>query len=153
MVPSGATLPNTNFAALNKVSDTNKVYYTLDYDATTDETADWTFPAGDTAPTTVNIDLYWIATGGTTTQSVAWDVTQDGVGNDEVWDAAGTTVNLTGSLVATGDINRITLAGTSAEFGADELVHIRVTRDANGTNNVDSLASDAKLLGVIIRLE
>ena len=143
--PRGASLPNANFAALNKVVGTNIVYYVLDYDQTTSEAAYFLVPVGDAAPSAVAIDIFWTAAAGTGT--VTWSIIQDGTVNDDVLDAVGTTVSGTDTLIAAGDTHLVSITGTASEFKANGITTLKVSRDI-----ADSLTADARLLGIIIRM-
>lgn len=148
LLPEGARLPNSNFAALNKVVGTNIVYYALDCDQTTAESAYWLIPTGDTAPTSVAIDIFWTAASGS--GGVRWDIIQDGTVDNDVLDAAGTTVSVSDTLSAAGDTHRISVTGTAAEFKANGITAVKIARAPSHVD--DTLAADARILGVIIRL-
>lgn len=123
--------------------------YTLDFDATADEYAQWTvWMPDDWDGGTVTAKFCWTAASGT--GDVIWALQGRSYANDDAIDQAwGTAQTVTDTLLATGDIHYtsetgdITLAGTPA---AGELVQLRVYRDADAAG--DTLAADARLIAV-----
>jgi hypothetical protein len=127
--------------------------YHLDFDQTNQEFAQATVVMpSDWNGGTVTATFYWTATG-TSTNSVVWECQGRSYGDletiDQSWgtpqeiaDAHSATAN---QVQITSATPAITLAGTPA---AGELVQFRVARDpANGS---DTLAADARLIGVLI---
>jgi hypothetical protein len=155
LTASGMIPATTNGAAQNKnVAVTNvQNYYTLDFDATTQEFAhavvampsDWN--AG-----TVTASFYWTATG-TSTAPVEWalqgrayadlETIDQAYGTEQVVSDAHSATALQVQITAA--TPAITLAGTPA---ASELVMFRVKRNVASAN--DTLAVDAMLLGCMI---
>lgn len=150
LTPGGATLPNTNFAALNKKTGTNKTILRLDFDDDngTDQCVYWERPALASNASSVNFDIAWMADAATGT-TVEFDITQDGTGNDEVWDAAGTTVTITDTLIATTDTHYATVAGTIGEWQANESVNVKLCLD----EDQGDLADVVSVLWLRVRVE
>jgi hypothetical protein len=127
--------------------------YSLDFDASTEEYAEWTVAMpSDWNAGTITAIFYWTHGATTTNFAVIWGLQGGSYGNDdsidlawgtaqEVTDTGGTTndVYISGSTAA------ITLANTPA---ANEFVQLRVYRKAAAAG--DTLAVDAKLLGVMV---
>lgn len=157
LTPGGATLPNTAFAAVNKKTGTNKTILLGDFDdgsGTALETLEWEVPVGPTAPSSVTFIVTWFTDSCVDSKAVVWDIVQDGVANDEPWDAAGTTVTGTGTVPASctnTDKLETMITGTVSEFGASESVHIKLTRDTD--DGADTLVGDARVLYVEVRFE
>lgn len=134
-------------------SSTNDVMIrTLDFDASTDESAQITIPMPKSWDEgTVTVQFIWYAPGGT--GNVVWGCAARAFSDDDLFDAAfGTAVTVTDAVTATTDImesaftSAITIAGTPA---AEDLVIYKFYRDAD--NAADTLATDAKLIAVRIK--
>lgn len=134
-------------------SATNDVMIrTLDFDASTDESAQITIPMPKSWDEgTVTVQFIWYAPGGT--GNVVWGCAARAFSDDDLFDAAfGTAVTVTDAVTATTDImesaftSAITIAGTPA---AEDLVIFKFYRDAD--NGSDTLATDAKLIAVRIK--
>jgi hypothetical protein len=141
----------TGCAANAKVeTGTNKLnYYALDFDAATQEYAEWSvIMPSDYNAGTVTAVFYWTAASGS--GDVVWGLQAMSGGNDDALDIAyGTAQEVTDTLIAAGDVHvtaatsAITIAGTPA---AGDFVNFRVYRKA--ADGADTLAADARLLGV-----
>ena len=136
-------------AAAQVEAATNDVnYWVLDFDASTDESAWWTFVLPDDYNGgTITATLYWTAASGTATHASYWGIAGYSFGNDDAIDVAmGTAATGNDALIAAGDVHTmafgaLTLGGTPA---AGEMCTIRLTRDAN--NGSDNLAADARMM-------
>lgn len=149
----GATIPTTSgAAAATKVeSSTNKQnMYVVDFDASTDERAEWTFVMPDNYDGgTITAKFYWQTTA--TSGDVIWAIQGRSYGDAETIDQAyGTAVTVTDTASGTAAQNlisaataAITLSGTPA---GGELVQIRAYRDADAGG--DTMSADARLIGV-----
>jgi hypothetical protein len=149
------TAPQTGYASVNRTVGTNFVYYTADFDQSTDEEASWQFMVPDSLDSTADlvVTIMWTAAGGTAAQKADWEVSTVGLGDDAVFDSAtGTATTINDALIATGDLHVTTTGNiTSANHGwtAGEFVVFKVRRDADDATN-DTLAADAKLVNVKI---
>lgn len=152
LTAAGGWPSTTGGCAANTLNEygTNDVdLYSLDFDASTQEYAQWTVWMPDNwDASTVTFKPVWSAASGS--GDVIWALQGRAYANDDAIDAAwGTAQTSTDTLTATGDIcygpesGAITLAGTPA---AGELVQFRVYRDAD--DGVDALDADAQLLGL-----
>lgn len=153
------TLPNSNFAAFNKIAGTNASWSVLDFDATTGESAYFSFqlPNGITVGTTT-LDLVWLCSTGyvaTTSDGVAWDITNRYPDADEVLDATTTPSENTNAAntttTANGDLVIQSVTITTTGWAAGDFVYFEITRDVADGN--DDLAADARLLGVHLRIQ
>jgi hypothetical protein len=133
---------------------TNKEnYYTLDFDAATTESAEWTVAMpSDWDASTITAVFYWMHGGTTTNFGVTWALDAYSFGDSDAGDAAfGTQQHIPDTGGTTSDVYisdatpAITVGGTPA---AGELVQFRVQRLPNDGD--DSMAVDAKLLGVML---
>lgn len=133
-------------------STTNKVMLrTLDFDQSTDEFAQICIPMPKSwNEGTITVQFIWTAT---TTGNVVWGCQGVALSDDDVIDAAfGTAQTVTDGVTAANDLmesaftSAITIAGTPA---AEDLVVLQFYRDAD--NGSDTLAADAKLIGVRIK--
>ena len=126
---------------------------TLDFDATTQEYAQFSFPMPKSwNEGTVTFKAYWSHPATTTNFGVVWGLQAVAVSNDdaiaaaygtaqEVTDTGGTTDD----LYVTSESSAITIAGTPA---AEDLVFFRVYRKPS--DGGDTLAVDARLHGVVV---
>ena len=150
-IPASAMVAQTtNGAAVGSTETaTNDIMRsTLDFDAATIEYAQFQIALGNSwNEGTVTVQFYWEAAN---TGDVVWGAQGVCISDDDVLDAAfGTAQTVTDSVTAVGDLMvssataAITLAGTPT---AGDLTILRVYR--NATSGSDTLAVDAKLLGV-----
>lgn len=123
--------------------------YVMDFDQSSDEYAQISIAMPtDWDGSTITAQFYW--TSGTT-GAVVWGIQGqsygDGVAIDSSW---GTAQTVTDSNAATDrvQISSVTSAVTISGAGAGELVQFRIYRDAD--NGSDTLAADARLVGVLI---
>jgi hypothetical protein len=147
--PSSTACGGGRCADQKRTDGTNFAYYTLDYDAATDESAYWQFvvPSSYTG-TTVDVTLYWIANA--TTGSAVWGVATDSKVAGAAWDGAlsapgGGTAATAGTANV---VNATTFTGLTSGWAVDEPAIFRVFRDAD--NAADDLAVDAKIIQVKI---
>jgi hypothetical protein len=148
--PADAILPDANASAVKKVSGTDRLVLTLDFDQTTSESAYWYFVLGDKAAEAVRYHLCWSAAGGSAADVVKWDIVATGVADDEVFATGGSSdsVTVTDALIATGDLHVATVdAGAVTPFDANHLVFVELSRD---TGVADNLAADAQFLGGLV---
>jgi hypothetical protein len=145
---SGCAQPAQAESATYKVNDK-----TLDFDKDTLECAEWNHALpSDYGGGTVTATFYWKANDATN-NAVVWGLQARAYGDGDVTDAAyGTAQDVTDANASTAYQTRIsaataaiTIAGTPA---AGKLVQWRVYR--KGAEGSDTLAVDAKLLGVMI---
>jgi hypothetical protein len=153
-VPAGAMLPRTTAGAaagLVELATNDIMLQTLDFDAATDEFAQFSIVMpSDWDLGTVTATFYWSAASGS--GDVIWGLQGLAVGNDDAQDAAmGTAQTVTDTLLLADDLqitaatSAMTIAGTPA---AGDIVHFAAYRDANAGG--DTLAVDARLQGVKI---
>lgn len=156
-IPAVAMWPRTTSPcadlAKTEISTSLVNIQTLDFDATTQEFAQVTLALPrNWNNRTITAKVYWTAAGGTATHTVQWGIKAGAYSNDDpLTTALGTEVTIDDALIAANDLHisaesaAITVAGTPAD--ADFLA-IQISR--NPAN--DTLAVDAKLLGVVITL-
>lgn len=103
---------------------------------------------------TVKVKIYWDGSAGASAaDGVAWDISAGALSDDDAIDAAlGTAQTVTDSVIAVGDVH-ITSATAALTIGGSpalgDFVLWRVARDP--ANAGDTMAEDAKLLGVLIQ--
>lgn len=152
-VLAGAMTSRTTNGAASGLSEstTNKVMLrTLDFDQTTAEYAQIAIPMPKSwNEGTVTVQFIWSAGA---TGNVVWACQGVALSDDDVIDTAfGTAQSVTDGVTATTDVMKsaftsaITIGGTPA---AEDIVVFQFYRDA--ANGSDTLAADAKLIGVRI---
>ena len=150
LTPQSALFPASNYPQLVKNIGTYKSDLTLDYDASTDETAEWEImlPAGITITSATLYINYRMASA--TSNAVVWACTTNSIASGETWDASGTTDTFSSDTVAdnTGKIKQASKALTTTGWSAGETLHIRILRDAD--NGSDTATGDAKLQNAIL---
>ena len=146
----GAPLTTAGCADPTKVeAATNDInYYVLDFDASTEEHAFWSFCMPENWDGgTVNATFYWTNAGGMATETVVWGIAGGSWGDDDAIDAAlGTEITVTDTFLAQGDlhISSESSAITIANAAAGEWVNIVVARKVGS----DDLTGDARLIAV-----
>lgn len=151
--PLGNEPPASNYATL----DIRNAHPCLDFDDTTDETAQWT----DVLPRNyagggVTVTLFWAASTATT-GNVVWDAQFERLedeGTDIDADSFAAVQSATAAAPGTsGAVQYTTIAFTHGaqmdSVAAGELFRVRVSRDAN--NGADTMTGDAELLGLELR--
>jgi hypothetical protein len=139
----------TNTKVETSTNDMN--YYTLDFDQTTEENAEWSVTMPDNYDGgTITAIFYWTAASGT--GDVIWGIKGRAFANDDALDQAfGTAVTVTDTLITAGDLHissataAVTFAGSPA---GGQFVAIKVYRDADAGG--DTLNADARLMAVKI---
>lgn len=138
-------------AALAQVeSATNDVNYkTLDFDATSQEYANFSLIMPTTWVTSgdLTFQVYWMAAGGSVSETVQWELSArsygDGISFDGAWS---TPVAVSDTLIGT-DLIHISAESTdmtpASTLSSPRLIQFRISR-----NPADNLAADAKLLAI-----
>lgn len=129
-------------------------YYSLNFDDTTPEKADWQFvvPSSYTR-TTIDVTIYWTAASNSTAtnQEVLWSVATTSRASGANWEAAlPAAVNcpLTTSNGTAGYVNTTTVTGLTSNWAVDQPTIFEIKRVASDAT--DDLAGDAKILQVKI---
>jgi len=150
---AGATTRISNGCATAVLSETttNKInYYTLDFDKTADEYAQWSFAMpSDWDGGTVTAVVYWTFATGSAAETVNFAIKGGSFGNDDAIDTAlGTAQACTDTAITAGDshITAASAAITIANAAASEWVVIECMRDVSE----DNLAGDAQLIGIML---
>ena len=151
LTPESAHFPSSNFPALTVVNQRP----VLAFDATTDETAYWTFvaPQGLTGTISLVLSLIGNAAG---TNSTYWEAQLEAVTSADATDLDSSTsfdsVN-TGNVAmpaTQGHLVQLTITMTNADsIAAGDYVRVSINRDAN--NGSDNFAADAYLLVAELR--
>jgi collagen type I/II/III/V/XI/XXIV/XXVII alpha len=150
---AGGTVPASGGAATPvQVNGTNLSYWTLDFDAATDEAAWWATPMPhDYDGGTVTVKVYWTSAGGNSGGTAYWTIAGRAFTDDDALDTAvGTAATGNDDWLANTDVHvctlsTLTIAGTPT---ADKLTYFKLTRDAD--NASDDLTGDARVLYVTI---
>ena len=154
-VPATAMYPtNTGGCAAIALTETTAArpdMYTLDFDASSDENAQFSvaFPSYWNEGT-ITYQAYWTTTA-TDTDGVAWSLAGVAVSDNDTIDVAfGTAVVVTDDalgaaedLMVTAESGAVTIAGSPA---AGDLCYFNIERDVSDAN--DDMAEDAKLIGI-----
>jgi hypothetical protein len=153
-LPESANFPATNFPAPG-IDGQVRPY--LAFDATTDESSDWTF----IAPQSLTGALSAVVTyrmGSATTGAVRVQLSLEAItDNDAVdTDAASSfdTANSGGATVpgTAGHIDQLTITLTNADsIAAADYCRLRFNRDADGTSGTDDATGDMQVLAIELR--
>lgn len=152
LLPQAAAFKSSLFPTLTKVDGTNTVFFILSYDASTDWAAFWTFRAVRYGSGNITLDLYWYADTATT-GNVVWEaqitaITANTDTTDVETDSLATLNSVQDTHLGTTGQRlhqcAITISNLDS-IAADDIVTIRIARDANGTNATDDMAGFAFL--------
>lgn len=152
-LPEEAEFLSTNFPALTKINGSNFPVSSLMYDASTDESAFWKFIATSYGSGNLTLTIYWYADTASSA-NVVWEaqisaITPNTDSQDVETDGLATLnfvqdthLGTTGQRVHSCDI---TISNLDS-IAAGDVVHLRIARDANGTNATDDMTGDAGLI-------
>lgn len=143
----GCAASTTNEASTNDID-----YDTLDFDASSDESAFANFQMPESWDAgAIQFRAIWTNAGGGAAETVDWALEGRSFADGDAIDQAnGTAVTVTDTWIAQGGVHisgwsgDVTLAGTPA---AGELVHLEIFRDTSE----DNLTGDARLIAVQVR--
>jgi hypothetical protein len=153
-IPAGSmyTVTTNGAAYTTRELATNDVMLsTFNFDTATSEKAqfNWATPANWDAGT-VRAKLYWTTTGGSSAQTVDFDLAAVAFANDNPMDTAfGTAQNMTDTWIADNDLHvsdyssAITISGSPV---AGEMVVFQLSRDVAS----DNLGVDCEVLGILL---
>ena len=153
-IPAGAMYGTTTDGAAyasRELATNDIMVSSFNFDTTTAEKAqfNWATPANWDAGT-IRFKLYWTTTGGSSAQTIDFDLAGVAFANDDAMDSAvGTAANVSDTWIADDDLHvtsyssAITIAGSPV---AGELVVFQLSRDVA----TDTLGVDAEVLGVLI---
>lgn len=152
--PLAAEFPSANFPALTIVNRRP----VLAFDATTDETAYWTFIAPQGITGTITLVISYIMASATT-GAVGLQAQVEAVTDGDAVDLDATTsfdtVNNSASTTVpgtAGHIDQISITLTNADsMAAGDYVRVAINRDANSSAITDDAAGDLYLLAAEIR--
>lgn len=150
--PLDADRNGANIAAKTDTAGTNFDYATLDFDATTQEHADWVlwsdtfYDSG-----TIYIDIVWKAAA--TTNNVIWQANLRGIADGGQFDGAlGSDNYVSDSPAGTTEyMNKCTITIDTTGLSPSDTTIIRISRDADSTNGTDNMTGDAKFIKAIVR--
>lgn len=153
-LPEGANFPASNFPEPG-IDGQLRPY--LGFDATTDESCDWTFIARQGLTGAVTCVITYRAASAIT-GSVRWQASLEAItdGDATDTDAASSfdTANSNGAVVpgTAGYIDQISITMTTADsIAAGDYCRLRINRDADGTSGTDDATGDAQILAVELR--
>lgn len=155
-IPAGAMKPGTTSGAASatvEASTNDQTYPVLDFDASSDEYANFnfTFPKS-WDEGTITFSVTWTTTA-SDSDGVAWALQAVAVGDGDTIDASwGTAVVVTddaqsaaGDVLVTAESGAVTIGGTPT---VGKRVFFRVFRDVSDAN--DDMTEDARLIGVTL---
>ena len=143
---TSARLPSASPAQSISVDGTNFSWDELRYDDTTEEKAFFQFQMPDDYDgLNVTVRFFWKAAA--TAGSVVWSLTHRGVGDDDVWDAAGASSDFAADVAqgTTEDVNEISQVLVTP-WSPGQIIQITAIRKAGDVS--DDMVGDSKLLGV-----
>lgn len=153
-LPQGADFPSSNMPAPG-VDGQLRPY--LAFDATTDESCDWTFIAPQGITGTITTVITYRAASATT-GSVRWQAALEAITDGDATDtdtaSSFDTANSAGATVpgTAGHIDQISITMTNADsIAAGDYCRLRINRDADGTSGTDDATGDAQILAVELR--
>lgn len=153
LTPESASFPLTNFAPLSTINER----FCLMFDASTDETAYWTFVAPQGLSGALSLVVSYIMASATT-GSVRFEGKVEAVTAGDATDLdAGTSFDATNSAGGTvpgtaGYLQQITITLTNADsIAAGDYVRVSLNRDADGTTGTDDATGDCYVLAVELR--
>jgi len=150
--PKDAILPTTNPAAYSDPDGTNFSYGQLAFDATTQEQVFFIAPMDSFYNSaTLYFDIWWKAAA--TSGDVVWQINLLGRVDGEVWDAAmGTDEYVVDTAKGTTEyLAKATVEVSTTGLVPSDLIVIKLSRDADSTNDTDDMAGDAKFLSMRMR--
>ena len=153
-IPYSAEFPDTNFPQLMK-SNTRPV---LAFDASTDETAYWTFVAPQGLTGTLTLVITY-AMASATSGAVGFQAQIEAISDGDTIDTDATTsfdsVNNSASTTVPGTagyIDQISITMTNADsIAAGDYCRLSLNRDADGSAITDSATGDCFVLAVELR--
>lgn len=155
--PEEAQFLASNFPAYVKANGTNFPVSGLAYDASTDEAAFWRFVSSNYGSGNITLTIFWYADTASSA-NVVWEaqlsaITPNTDSQDVETDGLATLnfvqdthLGTTGQRVHSCDI---TISNLDS-IAAGDLCHLRIARDANGTNATDDMTGDAILVGAVL---
>lgn len=148
--PEAANFPSTNFPQLLKNVGTNRVDYTLDFDTTTGEGAEWEVLIPTEAVFTGATIEVFSRQAANTTGTAAWTIGCVSTADNEAWDTAVTNTSIAAGTVkgTAGKVLRQTQALDVTGWAAGEVVTVRVTRAVAS----DNANEDVKFMSAVVRL-
>ena len=149
--PESAVFPTTNWPALTKNAGSFVLDYTLDYDATTRESASWrtAIPAAATW-NGATIGIFSRQAAAIAPDTLAWTVTTITRGAGQAFDALGATTSIAASDLqgVAGTVLYQSTTLTTASWATNSALLIEIARDP--ANDVGS--EDAKFISAVIEL-
>lgn len=150
LTPLTAIFGAANYPQLVKNVGTNKVDFTLDYDASSIEYAHWDIclPTGLVINSATLYIFYRMASA--TSGAVLWEVYTGSAGDNETWDSATQTDTFSADTVAdnAAKVNVCSKALTPSGWGAGESFYLCIGRKAS--DGSDTATGDAKLTSAIL---
>lgn len=148
-IPVGSNFPEIVQDAQNRI--------TLAFDATTDETCEWTdiAPQSLTGTLTLVVSYYMAsATSGSVRFQAQIEAVSDGDALDLDSSSSFDTANSAGATVpgTQGYIDQLSITMTNADsLAAGDIFRVRLNRDADGTSGTDDATGDCYVLFVELR--
>lgn len=157
LLPEEAQYLAANFPAYVKALGTNFPVSGLAYDAATDEAAFWKLVAANYGSGNLTLDIYWYAANATT-GNVVWEaqisaITPDSDSQDVETDGLATLNFVQDTHLGTTSkrIQKATITISNLDsLAANDLVTLRIARDANSTSATDDMANDAVLVAAVL---
>ncbi|MBI5035560.1 MAG: hypothetical protein HZB51_34140 [Chloroflexi bacterium] len=153
LLPESAQFLGSAFPQYLKNSGSSFPVSGLAFDAATDESAFWKFKAINYTSGNLTLDIFWYADTASSA-NVVWEaqisaITPDTDTQDIETDGLATLNYVSDAhLGTTGQrLHKATITISNLDsLAADDIVHLRIARDANGTNATDDMTGDAILV-------
>lgn len=150
--PVTAVLPSVNPASLTQGDSINFSYKALSFNKDTDQFCYWIFQMDkfyNSGPITLH--FFWIC--GNTTGNVVWQANLAGIIDNEDWVNANPTTVTWVQDAAPGTawyLSKASLTFSSTGLSPNDLVILKISRDANSTYATDDLDTTANLLNLVL---
>ena len=150
LTPGRAVLPNSNAPGFAKVVESNTAYQSLDFDASTDETAYWSFKVRDVMGFNTSTALFSWTASSTATGTVTFDLSVSSRASSSLINQTyevNTSSTFTYSSTTRGVLQTYSVAITpTSTFSVSDQAFVKLFRDVSE----DALAVDARLIDLEI---
>lgn len=150
LIPSDASLPTTNPAGKATVDGTNFAYDVLDFNPTTEESANWEwYLTPDYLSENIVVDIYWITTDADDAHNAVFGFSVLGREKGEAWDAAlGAERTVVCPNGGAGILNKARITTFSPGWSPSDVTLFKLARKAaDGSDDVDQ---DARVDKVVV---
>lgn len=152
--PKSAILPTSNSAAYSDPDGTNFSYGQLAYNDTTQQSAYYVFQMDEFYDSgAITFHFWWKAAA--TSGDTVWQINVLSRTDTQQFDSAlGSDIYVVDTAQGTTEyLSKASVTESSPGLTPSSLVVIRVSRDADSTNDTDNMSGDAKLLNLTLEFD